>query len=97
MVINSFDRHLKGVPYPPSLFKTLKGEYNLGTKDSIIWGQVHEEIAIEHYKCKTQNRVENIGLCLFDCGFLGSTPDGIVYLVDGDKGEMSIHLSKFHN
>ena len=38
MVIAAFDRNLKGMLYPPSLFKSLKGEYNVGTKDSIIWG-----------------------------------------------------------
>ncbi len=28
-----------GIPYPPSRFKSLKGEYNMGTKDSIMWGK----------------------------------------------------------
>ena len=72
------------------LFKTLKGEYNVGTKDSIIWGHVHEDSAIETYMAETKNRVEKIALCLFDCGFLGSTPDGIIFTTDDDKGVLEI-------
>ena len=38
-VIDAYNRNIiNGTPFPPSLFKLLKGEYQLGTKDSVIWG-----------------------------------------------------------
>ena len=37
-----------------------------------------------------KNRVEKIGLCLFDCGFLGSTPDSIIFTTDDDKGVLEV-------
>ena len=78
-VLAAYDRHQQfSNAYPPSLFKTLRGEYSLQGKDSIIWGQVHEKQAIEQYKIITGNQVSDIGLVLFECGYLGSTPDGIV-------------------
>ena len=90
-VIDAYDRNLsKGTPYPPSLFKSLRGEYQLGTKDSIIWGQVHEDIAIERYVRDTKNKVEKVGLCLFECGFLGSTPDGLVIAENDERGALEV-------
>ena len=64
--------------YPPSLFKTLKGEYNLMNKDSTMWGGMHEEVACKQYEEKTGNRVTSTGLHLFQCGYLGCSPDGII-------------------
>ena len=71
----------KGRPFPPSLFKTLRGEYNLSlcTKDSILWGQMHEQQALDQYKEITGNEVASTGLQLFTCGFLGSSPDGVIF------------------
>ena len=68
----------KDKPIPNSLLKNLRGEYSLGTKDSIMWGQMHEQIAIERYQQTTGNKVQPAGLYLFPCGFLGSTPGGII-------------------
>ena len=67
-----------GRPFPPSLFKSLKGEYNLQKKDAIIWGQMHEETALKQYKMLTGNQVLHSGLQLFPCGYLGCSPDGII-------------------
>ena len=39
---------------------------------------MHEEHAIEEYSKLSGNRVKPAGLFLFPCGFLGSTPDGIM-------------------
>ena len=87
-VIDAYDRHQKkGVPFPPSLFKSLKGEYKLDTKDSIMWGQMHESISFDAYIRETGNIVEKTGLHLFECGFLGSSPDGIVITRSGEKGD----------
>ena len=80
----------KGVPFPSSLFKSLRGEYKLDTKDSIMWGQMHESIACDSYIKETGNIVEKTGLHLFECGFLGSSPDGMVFSSSGEKGVLEI-------
>ena len=67
-----------GRPYPPSLFKALKGEYNLEKKDPIIRGKMHGDEALKQYKEKTGNTVLPSGLYLFPCGYLGCSPDGII-------------------
>ena len=66
-------------PFPPSLFKRLRGEYSIGSKDSVLWGQMHEASAIAKYQEITGNHVQPIGLVLLPCGFLGSSPDGIIF------------------
>ena len=79
MVLKSIDRKENtGRPFPPSLFKSLRGEYNLERKDPIIWGNMHEEIALKAYIEKTGNQVVQSGLQLFSCGYLGCSPDGII-------------------
>ena len=86
-VIQSCQRRMRGDnPIPPSLLKKLRGEYQLGHKDSIMWGQMHEEVATEKYKELTGNKVTPAGLFLFPCGYLGCSPDGIIY---EDKEEAS--------
>ena len=90
-VLKAFDRHhCQGRPFPPSLFKKLKGEYSFGTKDAILWGQMHEEHAIKEYSKVTGNSVTPCGLFLFPCGFLGSTPDGIVQSRTFGKGVLEV-------
>ena len=42
-----------------------------------MWGQMHEQIAIERHEQTTGNKIQPAGLYLFPCGLLGSTPDGI--------------------
>ena len=71
-------KETKNCPIPSSLLKKLRGEYSLGTKDAIMWGQMHEDVAIKQYSFITGNVVEPAGLHLFPCGFLGSSPDGII-------------------
>ena len=62
----------------------------LNTKDAIMWGQMHEDTAIDSYIKLTGNRVDKIGLCLFECGFLGSTPDGVVHMTNGENGVLEV-------
>ena len=79
-VLSAIERKERsGRAYPPSLFKALRGEYNLEKKDPIIWGQMHENEACEEYKLKTGNKVAETGFHLFPCGFLGCSPDGVVF------------------
>ena len=77
--MKAVQRHeANGRTYPPSLFKILKGEYNLQKKDPILWGQMHEEEALNAYIENTGNIVLPSGLQLFPCGYLGCSPDGII-------------------
>ena len=76
LVLAAYERHVSSnKPYSPSLFKTLKGEYSLSGKDSIMWGQMHEGKAIQDYIKLTGNTVKPVGLVLLPCGFLGCSPD----------------------
>ena len=90
-VIKACQRNaMQSRPFPPSLFKKLMGEYSLGTKDSIMWGQMHEDVAIKAYEKHTGNVVKQAGLYLFVCGFLGSSPDGIIETKAGGKGVLEV-------
>lgn len=91
-ILDCYNRHKNSnIPYPKSLFKALKGEYNLSTQ-AVLWGQAHEEIAIERYAQVTNNFIEKIGLVLFPCGFLGSSPDRIILAKNAsqDRGVLEI-------
>ncbi|XP_065068318.1 uncharacterized protein LOC135693705 [Rhopilema esculentum] len=91
LVLAAYERHvLNGKPYPPSLFKTLKGEYSLAGKDSIMWGQMHEEKALQEYIKLTGNTVKSVGLILLPCGFLGCSPDGIINLKDVATNDVGV-------
>ena len=59
-------------------------------KDPIMWGQMHEDLAIRAYMSQTNNRVEKVGLCLFECGYLGSSPDGLVYTASNETGVLEV-------
>ena len=80
----------KGHEYPLSLFKALKGGYYLSTHNAILWGQMHEDEACRKYIEESGNIVEPTGLHLFPCGYLGCSPDGIVYTKDSSKGVLEI-------
>jgi hypothetical protein len=90
-VLDAYNRNQqKGTQYPESLFKSLKGEYKMDGKDPIMWGQMHEDVAIRAYMSQTNNRVEKVGLCLFECGYLGSSPDGLVYSASNETGVLEV-------
>lgn len=64
--------------FPPSLFKTLKNEYDLSSKDCIIWGQTHESTALQQFNERhPELSVTPTGLWLYECGYLAATPDGL--------------------
>ena len=94
MVLAAYERNISNSkPYPPSLFKTLKGEYSVAGKDSIMWGQIHEGKAIQKYITLTGNTVKPVGLVLLPCGFLGCSPDGLIYakgIVSNNVGVLEI-------
>lgn len=64
--------------YPPSLFSTLLGKYNLDGVKSIQWGNDHEEVAIKVFEQATQKKVSPTGIWLHPSGILGASPDGLV-------------------
>lgn len=63
--------------FPPSLFKSLLGEYNLDRVLAVQWGRDNEKLAISTFEEQTGFKVESCGLFLDRCGFLGASPDGI--------------------
>ena len=91
VIVAAYDRHqLTARPYPPSLFKSLMGKYNLAGKHSILWVQMHEERAIEEYIRQTGNPVKRVGLILPPWGFLGCSPDGIITVAGAANKEHGV-------
>ena len=74
-------------PCPPSLFTRLRGDYSLGSINSVLWGQMHEASAIATYQESTKNHIQPSVLVLLPCGFLGSSPDEII-LISVKRGQL---------
>ena len=59
-----------------------------------MWQQMHEEVATGKYRDLTGNKVEPAGTFLSPCGYLGCSPDGIIYEdkeeASNDKGILEI-------
>ena len=51
---------------------------------------MHKDTAIDAYVRQTGNLVEKNDLHLFECGFLGSSPDGLVITSSGEKGVLEV-------
>ncbi|XP_061587156.1 uncharacterized protein LOC133451994 [Cololabis saira] len=70
---------VKRKSYPPSLFKTLLGQYNLkeGSK-ACDWGIHHEARAKQQFTERTGVVIQERGLFLSLSGLLGGSPDGTV-------------------
>ena len=68
---------LKREQFPPSLFKTLKGEYYIEKVKSVEWGIVHEKNAKNLYEEIKEVKVLDAGLYFHQSGILGCSPDGI--------------------
>ncbi|CAJ1057874.1 uncharacterized protein LOC114552703 [Xyrichtys novacula] len=65
--------------YPPSLFKTLLGQYNFKEASKAgDWGITHEPQAKQEYTEKTGDVVQERGVFLSNSGLLGGSPDGTV-------------------
>jgi hypothetical protein len=56
--------------------------YNLTGVKAVQWGTEHEKTAIQEFVFATGMPVEQTGLWLHPCGYLGASPDGVV---GGDK------------
>ena len=59
-----------------------------------MWGQVHEDIAVDASANQTKKRIEKIGLCLFECGILGSTPGELLISLSGEGGSRDMTIDE---
>ena len=57
------------------------------TAAAIQWGQTHEDIAYDYYRSMLlphENQVRKAEIFIADCGFLATSPDGVVSNAVGD-------------
>ena len=73
LTASNFGYILKAKRVTPSLIKQLLGEYNLSGVQAI-----NGQEAIKEFIAATRHKVEETGLWLDPCGFLGASPDGLV-------------------
>ena len=67
--------------YPPSLIKTVLGDYGTPHSTALQWGCDHECNAIQQYMVATGTQVEERGVFLsVEHPFLATSPDGIILL-----------------
>lgn len=64
--------------YPPSLFRSLFEGYDLELVRAVQWGRNNEQEALQTFFAATNLQVEDTGLWLDECGYLGTSPDGLV-------------------
>lgn len=79
---SNFHKIIKSVKsnrYPNSLFKGLLGKYFVNGVKSIEWGKTHESIAIEEFEKANNSIVTKTGIWLHESGFLGASPDGLLF------------------
>ena len=71
--------------YPPSLIKTILGDYGKFHTAALQWGCDHESEAIELYTMYRENDVKECGVFLSkEYPYLATSFDGIVHLIDED-------------
>lgn len=64
--------------FPPSLFKTLLGSYDLDGVLAVQWGKNHEEDVKKIFEQCFKIKVKPCGLFLHESGLLGASPDGLI-------------------
>ncbi|KAB0805324.1 hypothetical protein PPYR_02294 [Photinus pyralis] len=64
--------------FPPSLFKTLTGSYNLDGVKQIQWGRYNEKKAIEKFQEQYNVTVTPTGIWFSKEGVIGASPDGLI-------------------
>lgn len=79
---SNFGRVLKAVKrqsFPPSLFKTLRGQYaSTECATAVKWGKTHEKEAVRAYSALHRVVVEAAGMFVDESGMLAATPDGLI-------------------
>ena len=68
-------RACKRSSHPPSLVKSLLGEYNLDGVKAVQWGFKHEQQAVDDYVANFSKTVTEVGLLLHESGVLAASPD----------------------
>ena len=83
--------------YPPSLVKSILGDYGTPHTAAIQWGRDHEANAICSYTLKTQRSVRECGIFL-SCSipYLATTPDGVVSFNRRDFGIIEVKCPYKH-
>ena len=77
--------------YPPSLIKTILGDYGTPHSAALQWGCDHEHDAIQQYMVTTSTNVEECGVFLsIDYPFLATSPDGVIHLRNREFGIMEV-------
>ena len=77
--------------YPPSLVKSILGDYGTPRTAAIQWGCDHEAEAVSSYALKTLNSVRECGIFLStSIPYLATTPDGIIALSGTDFGLVEV-------
>ena len=72
------------------LRKELLGYRPLPPSPPLVWGEQHEELAIQEYEKKTGNKVEPTGIWLFPNTYFGASPDGIVFDPKDPNGPIAV-------
>ncbi|KAF0753259.1 SWIM-type domain-containing protein [Aphis craccivora] len=97
IIASNFHKVLKYIhqnKFPPSLFKTLLGNYNLNSVRSIKWGKNHEEVALNEFKNKYKidvyllYRNQDLKQCL------SNKSDYIIYF-DADINNYKLNIKHF--
>lgn len=74
-------RAIRRGTYPPSLYKTLLGEYSLDGVKAIQWGMDHEDTAVRQFVQEAASLgIQSVGKCglfLDNLGILGASPDRV--------------------
>ncbi|VEN49574.1 unnamed protein product, partial [Callosobruchus maculatus] len=63
---------------PPSLFRKLTESYTLDGIKAIQWGKQHEANGVKVLEERGNFKVQQTGIWLRTCGYLGGSPDGLV-------------------
>lgn len=81
LTASNFNLVLKAIErkkYPPSLFKTLLGAYDISGLQAIKWGRENEETARKKFEDLYETKVRPCGIFMHESGVLGASPDGII-------------------
>ena len=83
--------------YPPSLVKTLLGDYGIPHTAALQWGCDHESGAIQQYMLLSGSQVEECGVFLSEqYPYLATSPDGIIRLDNGKFGVVEVKCPYKH-
>ena len=78
LTASNFGFILKAKRVTPSLIKRVLREYDLSGVQAINWGISNEQEAIKAFTTAAKMKVEETGIWLDPCGFIGASPDGLI-------------------